>query len=213
MTQITSNLVVGTSQISTGQVVMAGGDLMITNRLGSARLELGPGSFTLNAGNMTADNILIATNAGQFTFNSGTIHAKSMTVSNGTPFVVGDGVNPATLELQGGTYHFADGLVIAANATVTGCGTVVGSIANSGILNTNCGASAPIITALSKSGDTATIWFSTVSGANHVLEFKPALSDAAWSPILPGIVGNGSVTNIPDSTATNAIRFYRIKVQ
>ncbi len=213
MTQITSNLVVGTSQVSTGLVVMAGGDLIITNGNGSARLDLGPGSFTLNAGNLTADNILLSTNAGQFTFNGGTIRAKSMTVANGVPFVVGDGVNPATLELQGGTYSFADGLVIAANATVSGCGTIVGSIANGGILNTNCGASAPIITALNKSGDTATIWFSTLSGANHVLEFKQALTDATWSPILPGIIGDGSVTNKLDRTATNATRFYRIKVQ
>jgi T5SS/PEP-CTERM-associated repeat protein len=213
MTQITSNLVVGTSQLSTGQVVMVGGDLIITNGSGSARLDLGPGSFALNGGNLTADSISIPATAGQFTFDGGTMRARSMTVSNGVPFVVGDGVNPATLELQGGTYSFADGLVIAANATVIGCGTIIGTISNSGTLNTNCGAVAPIITTLSKSANTATIWFSTLSGANHVLEFKQTLSDATWSPILPGITGNGGVTNKQDPTATNATRFYRIKVQ
>ena len=212
-TLISSNLTIGTSSLSTGQVMMAGGDLIITNASATARLEIAQGSFTFNAGNLTADNILLTTNAGQFTFNGGTIRAKSMTVSNGAPFIVGNGVTPATLELQGGVYSFANGLVIATNATVTGCGTIVGTISNSGTLNTNCGATAPIITALIKSGNTATVWFSTLSGSNHVLEFKQTLSDASWSPILPGIIGNGSVTNKPDPTATNATRFYRIKAQ
>ncbi len=213
MTQITSNLVVGTSQISTGQVLMAGGELMIANSSGSAQLEVGPGSFTLNNGNLTVDTILIPTSAGQFTFNGGTIRAKSMSVSNGAPFVVGDGVNSAALELQGGSFVFADGIIISPNATVTGCGTIVGNISNSGTLKTNCGVASPIITALSKSGNTATIWFSTLSGANHVLEFKQALRDATWWAIPPGIIGNGSVTNTTDPTATNATRFYRIRVQ
>lgn len=213
LTQITSNLVVGTSQISTGQVVMAGGDLLIANSSSSARLDLGPGSFTLAAGTLTADNILLHTTAGQFTFNGGTIRAKSMTVANGTPFVVGDGVNPATLELQGGTFSFANGLVIAANATVSGCGTIVGSISNSGTLSTNCSPAAPMITALSRSGNTATIWFSTLNGANHVLEFKQSPSDATWLPILPGVIGDGSVKSREDPTATNANRFYRIHAQ
>ena len=212
MTQIASSLGVGSSQLSTGQVVMAGGDLVITNSGGSARFDLGPGSFALNGGNLTADKVIIS-NGGEFTFNSGSIRAKSMTVSNGVPFVVGDGVNPATLELQGGTYSFTAGLVIASNANVVGCGTIIGSISNSGTLNTNCGAAAPVITALTKSGDSATIWFSTQKGANHVLEFKATLGDATWSPILPGVIGDGSMTNRSDSTATNANRFYRIKVE
>src|SRR2546421_6714221 len=38
---------------------------------------------------------------------------------NSLPFVVGDGVHPATFQLLGGTYSFANGLVISNNATVT----------------------------------------------------------------------------------------------
>lgn len=212
-TLIGSNLIVGTSLFSTGHVAMSGGTLAVTNAGGAANLIVAEGTFTFDSGSVTADHVLLTNTAGQFTFNGGTIRAKSMTVSNAAPFVVGDGVNPATLELQGGTYSFADGLVIASNAIVTGCGTIIGTISNGGTLNTNCGAAPPIITALSKSGNTATIWFSTVSGSNHVLEFKQALSDASWSPILPGITGDGGVTNKPDPTATNATRFYRIKVQ
>ncbi len=214
MTQVTSNLVVGTSQLSTGQVVMLGGDLIITNGSGSARLDLGPGGFTLNAGNLTADNILLPSNAGQFAFNGGIIRAKSMTVSNGAPFVVGDGVNPATLELQGGTYSFADGLVIAANAAVTGCGTVIGAIINNGTCNNPCGPGPALsITSITKNGNTASVSFLSINNLNHTLEFKNALTNANWTTILPGLPGNGNSLTLTDTAATNAMRFYRVHAQ
>ncbi len=210
---LSSNLIVGVSGISTGQVVMVGGNLAITNASGSAFLSVPSGMMTFNAGTLATDNLLLTNVAGQFAFNGGTLQAKSATVANGAPFVVGDGVHPATFQLLGGTYSFANGLVISNNATVTGCGTIVGNISNFGTLATNCPPAGVTITAATRVGTVATIYFTTLAGSNHVLEYKNKLTDSAWTAILPGVVGNGTVTNKIDSNATVPIRFYRIHLQ
>lgn len=209
---LSSNVVVGTSLLSTGQVNVVGGLCSITNQTGSGLLNVVSGSFDLNLGTVAVDQLMLTNTNGLFNFSGGALIARGMTVSNGAPFVVGDGVNAATLQLEGGTYAFADGLVISSNATVTGCGTILGSISNHGTLSTNCG---PVvtITALSTAGTTATVWYSTISGATHVLEFKNALSDPTWSALLPGVLGDGGVMNQQDTAATNRTRFYRIQVQ
>src|SRR5204863_9666624 len=108
---------------------------------------------------------------------------------------------------------FADGLTISSNASVTGCGTILGNINNSGTLATNCPSAGVTITALAKSGSTATAYFTTIAGSNHVLEFKNSLTDAVWTAILPGVIGNGGITNKADSTATPPRRFYRIHLE
>ncbi|TAL06338.1 MAG: hypothetical protein EPO07_02005 [Verrucomicrobia bacterium] len=213
LTLLSSNCVVGTAGVSTGHVFVVAGNLILTNAAHSALLRLDAGDFTMFQGNLTLDNFISTNPNTPITFTRGTISAGSMTISNGAPFVIGDGVNPATLQLQGGMYSFADGLVISSGATVTGCGTIIGGIVNNGTLSTNCGVPAVAITQLTKSGSTATISFTTLNSSNHVLEFKNALADPAWLEILPGVVGNGSVTNQQDTTATNGTRFYRIHVQ
>ncbi len=211
-TILSSNLLIGAAGFLSAQATLAGGALFITNQTATGAIVVQNGTFTLSGGTLAVDAIVAVTNGAQFTFNSGTLSAGSITVSNGAPFVVGNGVNPATLLLQGGIYSFADGLVIASNATVAGCGTILGSITNNGTLNTNCGANV-IITAITRVGNTATVSFSTVTGATHVLEFKNVLSDPVWSAILPGVIGNGGLTNQQDLAATNGSRFYRIHVQ
>ena len=108
---------------------------------------------------------------------------------------------------------FANGLVISSNATVTGCGTIIGTISNSGTLATNCPSAGVTITTATKVGAVATIYFTTLAGSNHVLEYKNALTDSVWTAILPGVLGNGSVTNKTDTTATVPTRFYRIHLQ
>jgi T5SS/PEP-CTERM-associated repeat protein len=211
---LTSNLLVGTSSISTGQVFMAGGTLTLTSSNSSGLLAVQNGSFTLNQGNLTLDNLVLTNSSGQFIFNGGTLQAKSALVANGQPFVVGDGTQPATLQLLGGTYSFADGLVISSNATVTGCGTIIGSISNSGTLSTNCGTTTIVrITSIAKAGGTATVMFTTVTGASEVLEYKNTLTDATWTAIQPGVVGNGQIMSVSDTNATTRTRFYRVHLQ
>ncbi len=215
-TLVTSNLVVGTSLISTGQVAVAGGTLAVTNAGGTANLIVAQGTFAIDSGAVTADRVFLTNTAGQFTFNGGLLRTKTMTVSNGTPFTVGDGVNPATLELQGGVYSFADGLVISPNATVTGCGTVIGTIVNHGTYTNSCGGAPPpptTISAVGKTASTVTISCPSQNGWSYTLEYKNSLTDPVWTPILPATPGTGSSLILTDSSATNASRFYRVRVQ
>jgi fibronectin-binding autotransporter adhesin len=210
---LTSNLLVGTDSISTGQVSVAGGTLNIGGNENAAYLAVGGGTFTLSQGSVVTGNLFLTNNGGQFLFNGGLLQAGNITVSNGAPFIVGDGVNPATLQLQGGTFFFANGLVISSNATVMGCGTILGNISNLGTLTTNCGPTGVVITSATRTGSTVTVFFTTLSGSNHVLEYKNALNDASWTAILPGVIGNGGVASATDNSATVPRRFYRIHLQ
>jgi T5SS/PEP-CTERM-associated repeat protein len=211
---LSSNLVVGTSMLSTGQVNVVGGVLAVTNASGSGAVNIVNGTAVLNGGALVTDQLIMTNTGGTFSFLSGTLQANNMTVANGAPFVIGDGIQPATLQLLGGTYSFADGLVISSNATVSGCGAIIGTISNNGTLSTNCN-SAPtvLISSISRQVSTVTVNFSTLSGASHTLEFKNSLNDSVWNAILPAIIGNGGVTNAVDLNATNKTRFYRIHVQ
>jgi fibronectin-binding autotransporter adhesin len=208
---LSSNVIAGTSQLSTGQVTVAGGNLVITNAVGNNLLEVDNGSFSLTQGTVVADVVKVLSTNALFNFSGGTLQAKTMTVSNGMPFTVGDGINPATLQLQGGTYTFADGLVISSNATVTGCGTIIGPVSNNGNYLVNCGG--VTITSILKSNATATVFFTTETNKNYLLEYKILLGDAFWTGLPPAIPGNGNVLSVQDSSATNASRFYRVHAQ
>ena len=208
-TLVSSNFAVGTPLLSTGHVVIAGGSLNVTNGGGTATLRVQAGDFAINGGTTTVDGLRMTNVSGTLVFNQGTLRAKGMNVANGQPFVVGDGINPATLELLGGTYTFADGLVISPNATVTGCGTVIGAIINNGTYNNPCVA----ISSITKAGNVASVTFLSVSGKSHTLEYKDTLTNDTWTAILPGVAGNGNPMTLIDGSATNKTRFYRVHTQ
>ena len=91
------------------------------------------GTVTLAGGTLVTGNLRLTRLAGRFVLNTGTLATQATSVTNGLPFTVGDGINPATMTLQGGVHSFSNGLVISANASLTGCGTVNGSVTvNSG---------------------------------------------------------------------------------
>jgi hypothetical protein len=209
---LSSNLMVGTSLVSTGQLNSVGGLMAVTNAAGSAAINIVNGTAVLSNGIVIVDRVILTNGAGGFSFPSGTLQAANITAASGAPFVVGDGAHPATLQLQGGTFSFANGLVISPNATVSGCGTIIGPISNNGTLNTNC-PGVVVISSVVKLDSSANITFSTRSGATHTLEFKLSLTNPLWSPILPAITGAGGPTNALDPNATNSTRFYRIHVQ
>jgi T5SS/PEP-CTERM-associated repeat protein len=210
---LSSNLMVGTTLVSTGQVNLVGGSLSITNTAGNATMNVVNGNVTLNNASVSLDKLILTNQAGTFSFTSGIMQAGAITVTNGNPFIVGDGISPATLQLQGGTYSFADGLVISANATVTGCGTIIGPITNNGVLSTNCANNSLVLGSLAKQGGTTSISFSSQNGVSYTLEYKNSLADLVWTAISPAIIGNGGLTNAMDPNATNFTRFYRIHVQ
>ena len=133
------NFTVGSATFSTGQVVITGGSLLVSNADQTAILSIPGGSLTLDAGSIAADALVLTNQTGAMSFNGGTLFTSGTIVSNGLPFVIGDGTNAAVMELRGGTHVFADGLVISPNATLTGCGTIIGNVINNGVNSINCG--------------------------------------------------------------------------
>lgn len=206
------SMVVGTSLLSTGQVTVAGGTVNVTNASGSATLVMAQGNLALNSGVLDADQILCTNAAGAFIFNGGTLRARNMTVNNGAPFVVGNGVDAATLELQGGVFNFPNGLVISPNASLTGCGSIFGPITTNGAVTLNCPPTINI-TSVTKSGNDLTVLFTSLTGSNHILEYKTNLTAPAWTAIPPAVIGDGNVMSKTDPAATNAMRFYRVRTQ
>lgn len=212
---LSSNLIVGSASFSTGQVSVTGGTITATNPGGTAMVSVPNGGLTFNGGSLTADNLFLTNVTGQFVFNSGTLNSQNATVGNGSPFVVGDGVAAATLHMNGGTLSFTNGLIISSNATLNGCGTIIGAIINHGVIATNCGSVLvqPTITGVTKANTTNMITFTTVNGQNYTLEFKNTLSDATWTAILPSVTGSVSVMTLRDTTVTVPTRFYRVRTQ
>jgi T5SS/PEP-CTERM-associated repeat protein len=192
-----SNLLVGSASVSSGQFGLSGGAVTVTNTALAGLASVPNGSFTLNGGDLTVDQLRLTNSTSQFLFQSGTLRTKGSTVANGAAFVVGDGVNPATLYLDGGTHSFAGGLVISANATLAGCGTIIGTISNSGLISTNCGgggSTAPSITTPPQNltvtnGDSATF---TVVGTGN-----PAPTYQWWK-------GSGKISGATSSAYTIA---------
>src|SRR5258706_7407531 len=97
--------------------------------------------MSISDGTVTTDNLLMTNSGAQLLFAGGTFRTKNSSVANGSPFIVGNGTNAATLELLGGTHSFANGLITSSNATLRGCGTIIGTVINNGIIATNCGGS------------------------------------------------------------------------
>ncbi|MFM2294375.1 MAG: hypothetical protein RLZZ350_788, partial [Verrucomicrobiota bacterium] len=63
-----------------------------------------------------------------------------------------------------------------------------------------------------RTGSTATFNFLTQAGKTHTVQYKTALTNAAWQT-LTIVAGNGNTTNVSDAAATNGARFYRVSTQ
>src|SRR6266446_1300014 len=136
---LSSELLVGSLSLATGEVLITGGAITATNSTEAGDVSIPSGNLTLNGGTITTDSLLLTNSAGRMVFNGGVLNTRGTTVANGSPFVVGDGSSAATFNLLGGTHSFANGLIISSNASLTGCGTIFGSIINHGTIATNCG--------------------------------------------------------------------------
>jgi T5SS/PEP-CTERM-associated repeat protein len=213
MALVSSNLSVGSASYSTGQVVIAGGNVTVTNAQASAVTSVSSGTLELRGGALITDNLHLTNAAGQFTFSGGTLDSKNTQVVSGSPFVIGDGKTPATFHLRGGIHSFANGLVISSNATLEGCGTIIGAIINHGIISTNCGGitiPSTTVSFVSRVGSTNTLSVQSITGATYTLQFKDALSQTNWTQVLPPSAGTGSELLLRDSSAQSAARFYRV---
>ena len=124
-----SDLNVGYYGTNNSMVINSGGTVVSSNLYVGYMLSSSNNFITLNGGTITVYQ-LMATNGinNLFTFNGGSLITKSTTVSNGTAFTVGNAANAATLNLQGGTHTFINGLNISSNATLNGVGTIRGLV-------------------------------------------------------------------------------------
>lgn len=110
------------------RVEINGGWLVASNAFGTARLDVRRGTNVLTAGLVDVGQLLVTNTLGYFEFNSGTLVTSSTTNTNGRVFTVGNGTNAANFRLRGGTHTFANGLAIANYGSLTGNGTVLGTV-------------------------------------------------------------------------------------
>ena len=64
------------------------------------------------------------------------------------------------------------------------------------------------------SGSASSVQFNTDAGRTYQVQFATALSvtpPTSWTT-LTNVLGTGGLATVNDTTATNAIRFYRIKL-
>jgi T5SS/PEP-CTERM-associated repeat protein len=211
---LSSNLVVGSESNSIAEMVVNGGVLTVTNSNASALFDFRRGVFTMEGGTMTVDRLLVTNSGAQFVGNGGAVRARGTRVSNGRPFVVGDGTKPAVFELLGGTHSFSDGLVISSNATLKGCGTIVGNIVNHGTIATNCSAvpTRPVIVNVDRTGNAVRFSFDSENGFAYTVEHKIVLNDPSWT-VLRTETGTGSSISITNTIGPEPTRFYRVRVE
>jgi hypothetical protein len=211
LTIVESNLVVGTS-VSTGQVILTGGVLAVTNGASSASLDVAQGVLSVSGGSVWMDRLQLSGTNGHMVFESGLLSSAGTIVSNGLPFVVGDGINAATFHLRGGTHTFPSGLVISANATLTGCGTIVGAISNQGTIATNCGPQAPLLVDPFYGAGLFSFSFQSQDGVSYIVEHAATIDATTWN-VLGVTNGTGTEIIIRDNGEPTGNRFYRLRLQ
>jgi len=160
---VSSLLEIGQLSGSTGSVWMSGGQLTATalattignqgvgqmsisnGIVAAANVVVGnssnPGTLTLAGGTLTVNTLVLPNPSSQFNFTGGWLNALGVTNSNGQILTLGNGVTATTLSLLGGISFLGNGLMISANATLTGCGTINGNVVVNpgGTVLANCG--------------------------------------------------------------------------
>lgn len=211
----TAGLILG-SQVSTGLVVLNGGALFCTNATATATSIVTRGELVLNAGVAQFDRLELNSASGRLQFNGGTLRARDLIVNNGAPFVLGDGLKPATLELSGGTVTFANGIVISPNATLAGCGTLSGNVTvlaggSNGLQPCGQPPVTPItLTNFAVAAGGIRFSFNSDAGVNYLVEFKNSLAQTAWQP-LSTLAGNGTLLHVTNNPAATGARFFQVR--
>jgi len=116
------------SSSTNNRIEVDGGTLLVTNTI-SGTFDVRRGTTVLNAGLIEVGRLLLTNSQGFLQHNGGTFSTRSSTVGNGTLFLIGNGVSPATFILAGNGLHEFNALLTAqvrSNATFTGNGTIAG---------------------------------------------------------------------------------------
>ena len=137
---VVSNILIGVS--NTASASLTGGTLQTTSTLSEGWLAVLNGELTLAGARVSVDRFTTSA-AGVVSFLDGQLETANSHVTNTVPFVVGDGVRPATLVVRSGTHRFAGGLVVRPGAQLLGWGTIIGPVTNQGLIRANS-ASGPL---------------------------------------------------------------------
>jgi hypothetical protein len=190
--QLTANseLRVGGKDGAPAAVHITGGTLTVTNARHDARLVMGlsgQGDVYLDGGTIEADVLQIeGTRKNRFIFNSGTLKVRSLCVTNGGPFTIGDGVHRAAQEFLGGTNVLSGPLTVNTNATLSAEGEVAisGPVINYGtIVAGRRGAHLTFASLLPPSPSAVTNWGRIYMTNGGVLTFQGTISNRVSAPI------------------------------
>lgn len=202
---VPGNLVVGTPACSSlGAVTMSGGTLYVTNATTTAVLEMCNGTFALNGGDLTVDQLVITNSCGYFIHTGGTLTASSLVLDPNLS-AVGDGIPNGWKEQYG-----LDPLdPTVANSDPDGSGMTVLQDYLAGTDPTKAN-SAFRITAISPSGADTRVYFTSVGGKYYNLERCDFLG-GGWTDIVTNIPGNDGIQWVKDiAGATRTSAYYRI---
>ena len=207
-----TNMVVGYDPLYCNDLVqLDSGQVIVTNRTGSAVLEVYGGSFVLNGGTLRVDTLIVTNDCAQFMHIGGTLIYKTLML-NPNQSAVGDGI-PNWWKLRYG-FDPLDPTVAGADPDHDGANNLQEYLA--GTNPTNAASVFHIISAAKTNLDVRVTW-STVGGHNYVLQTNGDLGAGTFADFGPVIsVGgtNEGTTNYLDAgAATNhSSRFYRIRL-
>ncbi len=169
--------------VGAGSVWVSGGQLQASSLLIGYN-NYGVGELTISNGSVQANSLILTNGANsRIALVGGTLESGGTVVTNNQRFVVGNGINSATFTLgAGGTHWFANGLEITSNATLSGCGTINGSVLvdTGGVVVANCG----------------TLTFNNIVTNNGVLLADGGSTLETYS----NLVNNGTIDAINGST-------------
>jgi len=136
----TRTVLVGDAPTSSNNEIIVTSGGVFTN--GSLNIGSTTNNTVMIAGGKIAVSNLLVTTSNSVVFSAGTLNTGGTTIQSGgnggLAFVVGDGVDAASLELAaGGTgfHSFGSGLVITNNAALRGVGTIIGTATILGTLS------------------------------------------------------------------------------
>ena len=196
---LSGNLTIGPGGPGNQLVLTNDGSVMVMNLAHTVTLDVQGGMLLFNGGFGTVDSFT-ATNGVQsvLTFNGGYLASGATQISNTQPTVIGDGVSTATLQLNGGTHTFVDGLSVLSNAVVTGCGTINGNVTiyPGGVVAASCGGELTFTGIVTNNGDLQVVNGTTLETYgtlvnNGILD----LFDAGPTNFHGAFINNGTVRN------------------
>jgi T5SS/PEP-CTERM-associated repeat protein len=170
------------------------------------------GALQLRGGSLTAGQLLATRPSAQLQFDSGTlVVTQSTTVANGAAFVVGNGSQIATLQLDGGNHSFANGLTLSSNAVLKGSGTVTGTITVLPGGSNQLGVPAGLTLAPGFIGGKFTFSFPSATGKFYDVFARTNLATTNWT-LQTTLSGTGAVLTYTNNP-TNPAQLFRVQIR